>query len=880
MVLLQGSKDQTGRLLPKISFAKCLAKLTEDLRPGQTVESHSLVVGELARALRQRLPDVVRRQLPDGLVVLAALHDLGKISPGFQKSIQGSVEAILRTIGRDIFDLGGMETKHAGISEASLNSWLGKQNASKSLKRWAEVLGLHHGDRNKLPLDDAAISYGGESWQRERHVLLGRLLQRFGPLPSVPPTSEIIQLAAGFVCVCDWIGSNEEFFPEGKLEKLTAESDLAQLAGAALDAAGWTWPTIRAGLSFEELFGPENRFTPTPVQRAVVDAAATPGVFVVESLMGTGKTEAALAGAYRLLESGQNNGLYFALPTRLTSDRIYERLKPFVTAVYGENAAVKLSHGLEWLQRRESDDDESQPPSVASWFQPAKRGLLWPLGVGTIDQSLLSILNVKHNYLRAFGLAGKVVILDEVHSYDMYTGTLLDELVKMLRKIGCSVFILSATLTQKRRQEFFPSAELPATNEYPLLTAEPGRCEPIPRPPASVKPLAYHVEHVARESDHPEQLEQLTERVAERVAQGQAVLWIANTVAEAQRCYRAAKSSRREGDGPLGLLHSAFPPWRRTQLEKEWMERLGKTAPRDGGSLLISTQVVEQSVDIDADLLVTDLAPTDMLFQRMGRVWRHRQRRDRKAERAEAWIVEPRAADYADAEEFCEALGPSGFVYSPYVLWRSWQVWRERTSVTVPDELREMLEATYREQTYREQGPNSNDSPEPAWIDRLREECLERRQRLSGIARAMTDNRNPTLSDRDAHTRYSTTPTYSFLLAKEIETLGKNTRVVFSDDCEVSLNARWCDKETAKVIHENMIALRAGHRVPRPAQTPRWLQPAVRGEVGVLRIDPDDGRLLQVDGEPTELGYHNDIGVYNFDLPEARKETYDNELDW
>jgi CRISPR-associated endonuclease/helicase Cas3 len=797
------------------------------------------------------------------------LHDLGKISPGFQKKILGChLQAICRSLSD--YGIDGCTSAHAVISEASLKSWLRKQNVPRALDEWATILGLHHGERKERPRLDTDVHYGGLSWQSERHKQLERLLQTFGPLPNVPSTHETIILAAGFVCVCDWIGSDEKLFPP---ERLQPECDLTQLANEALDAAGWVWPSIRRGLSFDDLFGRGSHFRPTPMQQTVFDAACEPGVFVVESLMGSGKTEAALAGAYRLLETGKNNGIYFALPTRLTSDRIYKRLGAFAEAAYGKDAAVQLLHGLAWIRRRESDDDESQPRSVASWFNPAKRGLLWPLGVGTIDQSLLSILNVKHNFMRAFGLAGKVVILDEVHSYDMYTGTLLDELVKLLQKLGCSVFILSATLTQTRRQAFFEPTTLPPTNAYPLLTiktsaADSGQFTPIPPDDEPAVSRVYHLTHT---SDDPPAI---AEAVAERVAQGQAVLWISNTVAGAQRCYRAAKSATRQGDGDIGLLHSAFPPWRRDILENEWMERLGKTAARSVGSLLVSTQVVEQSVDIDADLLVTDIAPTDMLFQRMGRIWRH-QRNDRRATRPEVWIIEPPTDDFEDAESFRDALGPSAFVYSPYVLWRSLQVWRGRRTVIVPDQLRELLEATYQEPT-----PHSDDLREPAWVGELHDECLAHRRKLSGIARAMTDNRNPTLSDREAHTRYSTTPTLSFVLVREIETAGGKTRIVLSNGEEVTLNPQWCDFPTARSIHLNLISLRKSRRVPELASTPRWLRPAIHGNVGILRIDDNDGRLYQEHGEPTELAYNDTMGVYNSGQPEERKETYDNELDW
>src|SRR5690606_20205111 len=173
---------------------------------------------------------------------------------------------------------------------------------------------------------------------------------------------------------------------------------------------------------------------------------------------------------YQMLEKGQASGIYFALPTQLTSNKIFERFNQFLAQILDEECQHRslLLHANAWLFDTEMGE-EGRPGGA--WFNQAKRGLLAPFAVGTIDQALMAAMNVKHGFVRAFGLAGKVVILDEVHTYDAYTGTLLDALVELLRSLHCTVIILSATLNQQRRQQLLARPTSAVT--YPLITASP-----------------------------------------------------------------------------------------------------------------------------------------------------------------------------------------------------------------------------------------------------------------------------------------------------------------------------------------------------------------------------------------------------------------------
>ena len=342
--------------------------------------------------------------------------------------------------------------------------------------------------------------------------------------------------------------------------------------------------------------------------------------------MGIGKTEAALYAAYKALEDGRATGIYFALPTQLTSDKVYDRMNQFLSMILNEedpNQRSLLLHGSAWLRDTELGEDGAPGHS---WFNSSKRGLLAPFAVGTIDQALMAVMSVKHGFVRTFGLAGKVVILDEVHSYDSYTGTILKELISSLRELHCTVIVLSATLTDKQRHSImgatFNNADMEkAVSAYPLIAGYPKGGE-----------VQEH--EVERLEDSrviiyiPENDDKAVDEVLLRAERGEQVLWIENTVNEAQQRYRGLAAKAREMGLDCGLLHSRFLKVDRQKNEDKWVGLFGKTgrnSRQEKGRILIGTQVLEQSLDIDADFLVTRLCPTDMLFQRLGRLWRHRE---------------------------------------------------------------------------------------------------------------------------------------------------------------------------------------------------------------------------------------------------------------
>jgi len=750
-----------------VPFAVCPAKTFNGgpngaIVPGRSVVEHCRIVGEVARALISRfLPSLAAQLFPAGSEFAAACHDIGKVSPCFVEKLRRACEDGIPGIGALACGDPQREKQwggHAGVSQVTAKA-LGVPPYV------AEILGQHHGFSPPVAgkrADDEI--FGGADWQRERVLLVDELKAQLGSdWPQVTSVAQA-RVLAGLASVSDWIGSGK-FFEDphapwhGMIER-------------ALDEAGFIAPDYQLGLTFNEVFG----FSPYPVQRELIDAVVAPGLYVLEAPMGVGKTEAALFAAYQMLARGQASGIYFALPTQLTSNKIHERFNLFLqgnqthglTGILGSECKHRslLLHSKAWLLDTEMGE-EGKPGGA--WFNQSKRGLLAPFAVGTIDQALMAAMNVKHGFVRAFGLAGKVVILDEVHSYDAFTGTLLDALIDLLRSLSCTVIILSATLSLARRQQWLGLGLW--KDHYPLVSSAPSQ-QPVRE--LEVKPekgndLSIHLTG---------QQDLAINEALERASQGQQVLWIENTVVEAQERYLDLAARASELGIACGLLHSRFIVDDRQTIETRWVSLFGKPGwPRRAaqGRILVGTQVLEQSLDIDADFLVSRFAPTDMLLQRIGRLWRHAETPRAAAALCEAWVLAPDLDVAIESPE--AAFGRTAFVYSPYVLCRSLEVWQSRHELSLPQAIRPLIEQTYAKR--KEEGSMAQ------WLRQLDEGTPRRKGRnaLSQLARVTLAQDGNTLPESKAQTRYSETDSHEVLLLRGLsyDSKGKVSRLTLLD---------------------------------------------------------------------------------------------------
>lgn len=838
--------DLTSRSLRDVlRHEDCWAKTTKDGRPGINVRDHCLNVGCVAEALLALVPPQLHKLLPRGAAALAALHDVGKVSPGFQVKSQAWLAQHSLT-NRALMEGWGVRlSDHAKVSQFTVQELL----RSAQLYRWAVAVGAHHG---RIKGERVQVR---EPWEEERVRLAGGLIEEFGSLPDQPPTEATTWFVAGLITAADWVGSDEKHFPQ---DVCWGMPERRKRAATVLETINWRSVPTRQLDGFRDLFPEISQAN--SLQTASVQLVREPGVYVIEGPMGYGKTEAALAAAYELLTTGKATGLYFALPTQVTSNRIHLRVEPFVDRISAEPTEVRLTHSASWLVETElpklypaSLDNEGQEHVRAgrSWFASAKRSLLWPFGVGTVDQALLGIVAAKHFFVRQFGLAGKVVILDEVHTYDLYTSTLIGELVKRLRELQCTIIILSATLTGKRRRELLGLDDAqPVSRVYPLVSGVVGSfiergCTPPPSKTIRIRNISGTLP---------------MKEAMERASRGDCLLWIRNTVDEAQETYRALRSSNFQGGPSIALLHSRFPFFRREDLEDDWMNKLGKDSTnRPDGCILVATQVAEQSVDIDADLLITDLAPTDMLLQRLGRLWRH-DRRTRPCSQPEVWIQVPNlnlddtCLSNASEKQLRAVLGKSARIYAPYVLLRSLQQWQSRTTITLPDDIRPILEATYAEQIVGEP---------PAWRE-LKEQLEKQKAKMAQQALNATNIwNNPALPDEEGiQTRFSTYPVAQLLLATEITSLDSScARVFLLDGAVVTADSRDWNFDAAKAIYRNLVRVPRWAVVAGLSRPPGWLVNHVAQPTALGLLRPDGTIGWPGQEQQTGLSYQADQGI-------------------
>ena len=720
-----------------LSPGECLAK-TCGGGPGSDVATHLRLCARVLRELRRTFAGTPREMFLAGAAeYLAALHDVGKITPGFQQKIHGALGESL-----------GLVPMEGSVDHAEFSGWILRQRCGEL---FAKLAAAHHGLAHELDNpernNDSAEKCGGSGWSALRWKIIGEVLDSLGlePLPPVPSQlTEIDEKQAPAICggviIADWLSSGIEL-------PLGCDADDGQVRQKVRDA-GFAPLEVRKNLSFEEIFG----FPPNALQQLCLRRGIPGEINVVESEMGSGKTEAGLYMAYKMLESGSADGIYFALPTQLTSEKIHARLNDFLGKILEDDrAAALLIHGDAWLNWEFSvppDEDIAPFRRPDSWFQSKKRALLAPFGAGTVDQALLAVLNARHNTVRSFGLSGKVVIVDECHSYDSYTGSLLKELIRQLRELRCTVIVLSATLTERARREFslqeppLPSAGFQA---YPLVSrTSPGGREEL-QPFAGSAPRRVRISLTSEESE--------PFRAAwEKAAAGEQVLWIENTVKRAQEVFRQISVALPPGC-ETGLIHSRFPRCVRNSNEDRWVELLGKRGGKERtkcGRILVGTQVLEQSVDIDADFLITRIAPIDMLLQRTGRLWRHGSLpRPGGAERAVLILTDPLL-------EEPEKIGEGTFLpYEAYQICRTWEVLRGRESIELPGEIRPLLESVYMER---------EESGSLAALRWKMDSKIEKLKRQAGMA---TGSFTSPVSDDRAETRINEKPSVQLLLLRK-----------------------------------------------------------------------------------------------------------------
>lgn len=693
---------------------------------------HMLDVAASADAILVREPVSTRNQMGavigldwEGarpwILLLIACHDLGKACPGFQCKWPEAPAT-----GLPLPRSPNTNINHGFVSQISLAETLRVLDWPGDLAELVgDAVGCHHGNRSgpmtldHLMGDRRAI--GSDNWTQVRRGLVDVLMDVLKPIstPAKPTLSgPDFMLLSGLTSFADWVGSNETWFPFGFPEDcrdLLGWFDKRRgNANKALDAIGWETrtPLSQAPKSFEDVFG----FASRPLQQAVVEALAEvngPSILLVEAPMGEGKTEAAFYAHLELQRRLGHRGLYLALPTKATGNAMFKRTLTFLQSQRsGRTLDLQLVHGAALLNdtfqnlrlSNISDPATGGDIRAGEWFTHKKRALLSEYGVGTVDQAILPILPVRHNFVRLWGLANRVIVFDEIHAYDAYTGTLLVHLLRWLLALGSSVVLLSATLPPSVRRKLAEvvNADLPLIEiEYPRLS--------IFRPDGGVEQKHFKADPVRRRTVRllgiPSDLANIRSVLENYLADGGMALALMNTVQRAQDLYRlfpegeplereCQRVGKRLSDGTeVFLFHARFPAEQRQKREDRALETFGKLGDRTGRKILIATQVAEQSLDLDFDLIVTDLAPIDLILQRAGRLWRHVQ--------SFRQVPEPRLVVAGLTGDEPPSFGEPlwwGAVYREDLLLRTWSLLRDRQVLTLPDEIDTLVQAVYEEE--------------------------------------------------------------------------------------------------------------------------------------------------------------------------------------
>lgn len=728
---------------------------------------HSLDAAAVCDTILQRHPrlsaqlseslGIASESLRAHLALRVGLHDCGKLAGGFQHQAPALVAALgspalPRPYPPNHVELGAMAWQRWLIPRwgerfASRGGWTA-DDWCDYLSAWDSPFTGHHGQPPRLgdyPPSRADVFWDppGKQTLLDFEEVLSHLLGADQP-PALTSDDVDALIAsskgatwrlAGLVVLCDWIASNETFFPLRRdvvpLEEYWTTEAVRRARDAVQRARVLPQHVRTSALSM--LLGAR---PPTPLQRAVaaLEPSGEGALYILEDATGSGKTEAALHLASRV-GAGLAAGLYFGLPTQATATAMHDRAASWSSVFFGEHtdATQALIHGEAYVVQAPDLESGRIPllaedggQSATEWLQDSrKRALLAGVGIGTIDQALLGMLPVRHQALRLYALAERILIIDEVHAYDDYTFSLIERLVEHQARAGMPTIVLSATLPIRHRNRLLKaralgrgtSPDYSVHSEFPLLLSAEDRGVTA----TFIEPAPWTTRDVPVELvQAPEEAQR---KVEDAISDGACVCWIRNTIDDAIEA-----ADELDHLAPL-VLHSRYLTSDRARLETTLKSRAGpkSTADKRRALLVVATQVVEQSLDLDFDLIVTDLAPMDSVLQRAGRMRRHT--RDaagnpaaQEARPVRTLLVHSPPANATAGPDWCSrwSAGTSAVYPDTARLWLTASRLQELKSLQLPLMARGLVESVY--------GDDATDLLPPA----LKKVALEQEGRRTG----------------------------------------------------------------------------------------------------------------------------------------------------
>lgn len=668
---------------------------------------------------------------------IGLMHDLGKATPCFalkashnnqSKDLDGILTENLIKSGFSRLENWGTEfssrSHHALASQVLLDSYgVGEDIAS--------IIGGHHGKPvdDKIEIVKQLETYTSnyyqydhdiecaEKWKCVQRKLFDWAMEGAGyknvdELPKIEQPAQV--LLQGLLIMADWIASNEEYFPLFLIDKEEEEYQTERLE------YGWEhWSKTYLWIpdcfyNIDEQYNNRFQFRPREIQRAfsqVLDEVENPGIIIFEAPMGLGKTEAALLGVEQMAEKKKCSGMFFGLPTQATSDGIFLRIKDWVGKIAGETGdskSIQLVHGkaqfnetFQNLKNADNIDVEEAEGTVVinEWFTGKKTAVLDDFVVGTVDQFLMAGLKQKHLALRHLGLSKKVIVIDEVHAYDAYMGEFLYRVVEWLGAYRIPVIILSATLPASKRKELVKTycqgmgiknrhiqakyADWEKTEAYPLITYTDGN---------RISQLRdFRMENTKEVKVELLEEDDFAATIQKSLSNGGVAGIIVNTVKRAQ--HLAEKLENIFGKENISVLHSSFLAPHRQEKEIQLLSEIGKHSNRPKLKIVVGTQVLEQSLDIDFDVLFIDIAPIDLLLQRIGRLHRH-EGTERPMNLKEPVVYVMGIQGVAEFEEGTKTI------YGDYLLIRTQLVLPKK--LNLPEDISRLVQKVYDESSEEE----------------------------------------------------------------------------------------------------------------------------------------------------------------------------------
>lgn len=911
--------------------------------PYHLLAYHSLDVAAcgqiLVRSPRFSLHDLALKLGMDAGVVervfvyFLSLHDFGKFAPSFQMLSPESLAALQP--GRRVRPVVPMRHDALGwllwrkeianrcsevpVAEPRHSTW----------DPWARTVFGHHG----LPPDirdgpGMRVTQVSEYFEPDDVIAAVELdeelrgLFQVAALPHLdkPKTRVLKDLSwrlAGLAVLADWLGSSTEHFSYlAEPISLAEYWDNCAITGAeqAIASAGLAGVRSRSVFAVADLL--PSGAKPSPLQCYASDVEITDGaqLFLLEDVPGAGKTEAALILTQRLMAAGRARGFYFALPTMATATQMYRRVGHVYRRMFdpADHPSLVLAHSASGLVEmfRESvlpssigspvpsanDTGSDSTAECAAWLADSrKKALLADVGVGTIDQALLGVLPVRHQALRLLGLSDKVLIVDEVHACDTYVIQLLEVLLEYHARSGGSAILLSATLPACLKQRLLSAFGRGRDTAYLSSAAADERYPLATHAGVEVRTHSCQTREPLRRTVRVEMLhdeEAVIELMSRMTAQGRCVGWIRNTVDDARRAYH--ELSRRLSPDVVTLFHSRYALGHRLVIEESVVNRFGvsSSAETRRGQVLVGTQVLEQSLDYDVDVMVSDWAPIDLIIQRAGRLMRHPRTKDGNRSpngvdqrgKPILHVLVP-SLDSPPEQDWYAALFPKGQYVYPDIggLWLGADAQRRAGGIDTPGDpgapasVRSLVEAVYGERAAPVPEPLVAATSRASGEAKAREAMgvfnslqIERGYSAASSPKWAEDDKVPTRLGEETRTVYLAVATEAGLvpLTEDLERPWENSAVRVDARRVQALTDGW---------HRQFAQMIEGLRRAVPLlRAPAFILPLVAKQDGLLHTRVVDSRGRELDftyDELTGLAWNGgrllDQGVTDRDVQEG-----------